>query len=107
MLHKIPVLLGLSIAQLVITAVTADSHVINAEGLLINVLGHGEVKHFQVALGPDILDTILHAVVHADEFLITQIDVGFVAVIEGINVVVIGPGEITFLLKQCSKKIIH
>ena len=39
---------------------------------------------------------------HTDELVITQIHMGFVSVIEGIDVVVLGSGVIAFFLKQCA-----
>ena len=100
MLYQIPVLLGLGIAQLIVTAVAADGHVVYAEGLLIDVLRNGEIKHLMVALGPYVLNAGFQTIVHADKLLITQIHMGLMAVIESIDVVVISSGEVTFLLQK-------
>ena len=97
--HQIEVLITHGIAAPVVVTMAADGHVINAEGLLIDILIHRKLHHGQVALGPLLLDACFHAVAHAHKGGVAQIDVGLVAVIVGIAVVVISSGEIVQILK--------
>ena len=97
-LYQIIVLPGLGVFLQAVAAVTGYRHVVNAEGLVVNVLGHGYIDHFQIAFRPDRGDALQTAVAGI-EVIIAQVGVGFVPVIEVGVVVVIGSGEIAQLLQ--------
>ena len=75
-----------------------NRHVINAEGLLVNVLGHGNIDHFQIAFRPDRRDPFQTAVARQKP-VVAQLGVGLVPVIEVRKVVVIGGGIVIQLLE--------
>ena len=51
--HLSAVLLGHIVAAPVVVRVSADSHIVSAEGLVtVNIIRGGELSHFEVALRP-------------------------------------------------------
>ena len=70
-------------------------------------LREGEIDHLPIALGPDFLHALFHAVAHADPLLITQIFMGFVPTVIGVAVVVIGSGEITLPHELIADREVH
>ena len=76
-LHQIPVLPALGIAAGTVPAVTADAHIVDIEGLFVNVGRKRSGQHFQVALGPAVLYEFFHPVPHTHVTVgIAQICVG-------------------------------
>ena len=96
-LHLVPVFPGHGVALLGVLTVAADGHVVDAEGLLINVLGNGDLHHLQVAFRPGAFD--LQAAVPGDELVIAQMGVGIVAVVEVLQMVMVGNRIVALFLQ--------
>ena len=101
-LYQIIVFSGLGVFLQAVAAVTGHRHVVDAEGLMVDVLGHGHIDHFQIAFRPDWGDALQTAVAGI-EVIIAQMGMGFVPVVEVGVVIVVGGGKIAQLLQLVSQ----
>ncbi len=96
-LHRLIVLFAHSIAHTVIQGMPAHRHVVNAEGLLVDILRDGVLHHLQVALRPLILHAFFHAVTYAGKGCVAQAHMGQMPVIICVAVIMVGRSMIAKL----------
>ena len=95
-LDLVPVLFRHVIALEAVLTVTGNGHVVDAEGLVVDELGHRHIDHFQIAFRPGALQ--LQAAVPGQELIVAQMGMGGVAVVEILQVVVVGGGMVAAAL---------
>ena len=89
MLNAVPILFDDGVSALGVIAVAADGHIVNAEGLLVDIIVHSGLDHLQVTFGPHRIHTFQTAVL-GDKPVVAQLFMGLVPVIEVLVVVVVG-----------------
>ena len=97
--HLIVVLPGHGIGAIVIGGVAANGHVIQAEGLVIQMVRDGELEHLLVTLGPLLGDAFFQTVAVAQVNVIAQQLMGLMTGIVGVVVIVVCRGAVAQLLQ--------
>ena len=85
---------------LILNGMSADSHIIKAEGLLVYIFVNGGIYHHRVLSVT--LDDVFHTVSEGKEIVIAQIFVGLVTIIEIVSAVMVSAACISQTLQLIS-----